>query len=346
MSLDRFIDGAYISVSVMTERERVEAVLHGRVPDRPPVSCWYHFGHDCSTGSTAVDAHLRHLEAYGLDFLKVMNDHPYPRGEVAVVRTVGDLRRIRPLAGDAERLADQLEVLRRLKERLAGDVLMCATLFNAWTVLRAWTRPPSDVHAPPRIDGQDDRDALLTALLREDRAAVKAAVAAIGETLGAFARGCVDAGADGVFLSVRDDWVDTPANGQGTYRELVRPVDLAILAAVRGAPFSVLHVCGRPRDFLGFSEYPVAVLNWSDRATGPSIAWARDRIRPAIAAGVDNLRTLPEGTPQECAAEVRDALRQAGERPIIVAPGCTYDPVRVPVENVRAMFQAARSGAG
>lgn len=326
----------------MTKRERVQAVLRGRVPDHPPVSCWYHFGRGFATGPAAVEAHLRHLETHDLDFLKVMNDHAYARGNVAVVRTVADLRRIRPLAGDAEQFADQLEVLRQLKARLSGDVLMCTTLFNAWTVLRAWTRPPSDVHSPPKIDAWDDRDQLLATLLREDRAAVGAAVEAIGRTLAAFARECVSAGADGVFLSVRDDWVDTPANGAGTYREFVRPVDLAILDAVKGAPFNVLHICGRPVGFLAFAEYPVAVLNWADRAAGPSIAYARDRVRPAIAAGVDNLKTLPECTPADVLEEVRDALRQAGERPIIVAPGCTYDPVRVPAENLRAMVAAAR----
>lgn len=310
------------------------------------MSCWYHFGREHSTGSAAVEAHLRHLEAYDLDFLKVMNDHPYPRGDVPLVRTVGDLGRIRPLAGDAERFADQLEVLRQLKRRVAADVFLCSTLFNAWTVLRNWTRPPSEVHSPPKIDGADERDDVLAELLRADRAAVTAAVTAIGQTLAAFARECVAAGADGVFLSVRDDWVDTSANGQGTYREIVRPTDLAILGAAEGAPFNVLHMCGRPLDFLGFAEYPVAVLNWADRATGPSIGYARDRIRPAIAAGVDNLTTLPRGMPEDCAAEVRDALRQAGERPIIVAPGCTYDPALVPAENLRAMFAAARAGAG
>ena len=71
---------------------------------------------------------------------------------------------------------------------------------------------------------------------------------AIGQMLAAFARECVAAGATGVFLSVRDDWVDRPANGEGTYDEIAMPADMEILKAVADAPFNVLHVCGRPLD--------------------------------------------------------------------------------------------------
>ena len=37
-----------------------------------------------------------------------------------------------------------------------------------------------------------------------------------------------------------------------------------------------------------------------------------------------------------------DAIRQAGDRPILIAPGCTYDPARVPAANLEAVCRAAR----
>ncbi|MGQ9648849.1 MAG: uroporphyrinogen decarboxylase family protein [Phycisphaerae bacterium] len=328
----------------MTKRERVEAVLRGRRPDCPPVSFWHHFEPHEITGQAALDAHLRHLETYDLDFLKVMNDHHYPRGDVNLVQSVADLRKIKPLPGDAGQLAGQLDLLRGLRKRLGNDLFTCTTIFSAWTVLRTWVVPPSHKHGPPKIIGEDQRDDVLTRLLQEDRSAVKAAVRAIGEMLAAFARECVAAGASGIFLSVRDDWVDRPANGEGVYDEIVMPTDMAILDAVKDAPFNVLHVCGRPMLFERFADYPVAVINWADRAAGPSIAYACEVAGPAIAGGVDNLRTLPQGKPEDCAAEVRDALRQAGNRPIFITPGCTYDPKAVPAENLRATVSAARGG--
>jgi len=328
---------------MMTKRERVEAVIAGKRPDRTPVSFWYHFEPNQVGGQAALDAHLHHLERFDLDFLKVMNDHQFPRGDVETVQSAADLRKIKPLPGDAGDFAGQLDLLRRLKERLGDDILTCTTIFNPWAVLRKYVEPPDDMHGPPKMRGEDDRDNAVTKLLKEDRPAVKAALAAIGETIAAFARECVAAGASGVFLSCRDDWVDRHQNGAGTYDEMVKPTDLAILEAASGAPFNFLHICGRPQDFKRFADYPVAVINWADRAAGPSIAYARDRAEPAIAGGVDNLETMPKGTPEECADEVRDALRQAKDRPIMITPGCTYDPKAVPAENLDAIVAAARA---
>lgn len=331
----------------MTKRERVRAILEGRPADRTPVSFWYHFPPSRQTGSAAVQAHLEHLEGYDLDFLKVMNDHHYPRGRLSVLSEPGDLKLIEPLPGDTQGLADQLQVLSDLRRLLGPEVPMTTTLFNPWAVLRSLTQPPSDVHSPPDLTGgQDQRDEALTKLLNADRPGMLAALDAITYTLADFARRCIEAGADGVFLSVRDDWVNRPANGGGTaYAELVRPRDLQILQAAGQGWFNWVHMCGKPQDFAGFAAYPCAVINWADRAAGPSIAYARDRAKPAIAAGVDNLRTLPEGTPEDVAAEVRDALRQARQRPIMITPGCTYDPQKVPPENLRAMVNAARGAA-
>jgi uroporphyrinogen decarboxylase len=263
------------------------------------------------------------------------------------VQCAADLRKIKPVAGDTGGFAGQLDVLRKLRERLGDEVLTCTTIFNAWATLRQLTAPPSDKHGPPTLDGQDERDDKISELLKEDRSAVAAAIEAIGASLSAFARECLAAGAMGIFLSVRDDWVNRRANGLNTYDKILRPVDLQILDAASAATFNVLHICGRPQNFAAFAAYPVHVINWADRAAGPSIAYARDRVKrtTAIAAGVDNLRTLPEGTPEDCAHEVRDALRQAKDRPIMIAAGCTFDPDAVPPTNLKAVVTAARQHA-
>ena len=326
----------------MTKRERVRAVIEDRTPDQVPVSFWYHFEASQFTGQAALDAHVAHFERFDLDFLKVMNDHQFPRGDVPIVTTVDDLKRIQPLPGDSGDFAGQLDLLQRLREAVGDDVPMTTTIFNPWAVLRKLVEPPSDKHGPPKMHGEDDRDDALTALLKQDRSAVKGAIEAIGGTIADFARACIKAGADGVFLSVRDDGVDRPANGAGTYDDIVRAVDLKILEAAGAGTFNMLHICGRPLDFKRFAEYPVQVINWADREAGPSIAYARDRVRPAIAGGVNNLGSMADGSPEDCAAEVQDALRQAKDRPIMMTPGCTYDPKRVPEANLRAMVEAAR----
>ena len=324
-----------------TKRERVESVVRGQLPDRPPVSFWHHFAPHQATGQPAVDAHLPLFKTYEVDFLMVITDHIFPGGGVVAARTAGDLAALPVFSGD-EVFVGQLEVLSTLRRRLGPDVCMCTTLFNPWALLRYLTQPPSDHHGPPVLSGRDVRDETISSMLKEDRQAVKAALATIAESLGAFARECIRAGADGVFLSCRDDWVNVPANGPDTYDEMVRDLDLKILEAASAGTFNVLHICGRPQNFAAFAKYPVHVLNWADRAAGPSLAYARDRVKPAIAGGVCNLNTLPKGTPDECAFEVRDAVRQARHRPIIITPGCTYDPQAVPQANLKAVVTAAR----
>jgi hypothetical protein len=82
------------------------------------------------------------------------------------------------------------------------------------------------------------------------------------------------------------------------------------------------------------------VINWADRYAGPPIADVAASIGPAICGGLDNLGTMVTGSPDDCAREVADAVNQAGGRPIMIAPGCTFDPLQVPAENLHAIRRA------
>lgn len=107
----------------MNKIQRVTAVLEGRTPDRPPVSFWYHFPADQVSGPPAVEAHVRHVERYDLDFLKIMDDNRYPRpvtstGTIAETR---DLDRLTVLAGDEESFGRQLELIGALAHGCEGS---------------------------------------------------------------------------------------------------------------------------------------------------------------------------------------------------------------------------------
>jgi uroporphyrinogen decarboxylase len=323
----------------MSALERLQRVLARRRPDRPPVSLWCHFPPDRVWGRAAVQAHLDHLAALDLDFLKVMNDNRYPH--TSAIASVQDLASVTELRGDEDEFARQLALLADLRAELRGRVPMVTTVFNAWAVLRHLVRPPTS-HRPPELDGAaDEPSRRIREFYAADPDAVRGALQRIATSLGKFARRCLAAGADGIFLSVRDDWVEVPGQPQ-RYAELVRPTDLEILSGAAGGWFNMLHVCGRAVDFRALAAYPVHALNWADRAAGPAIAEVKDWLGPAICAGVDNLGTLVTGTPVDCEREVTDALRQAGDRPIVIAPGCTYDPARVPKANLEAVCRAAR----
>ena len=327
----------------MNKIERVSAVLQGRQADRLPVSFWYHFGPDALWGPRAIEAHIRHAETYDLDFLKVMCDgrYPLPHRADGIIDDVADLDRLVPMRGDEDVFGRQLEVLQALSRRFAGERWMTTTLFNSWSTLRRLMAADSDVHGPPtRGRVVDRRDAKLSRFLAEAPDALAKALDAITQTLSNFARNCLAAGADGVYFAVRDDWVDTPENGSGVYDRLVRGGDLKILAGAAGGTLNILHVCGKPLDFGRFGQYPVQALNWADRIGGPPIAEVAPWLGPAICCGVDNLGTLVSGSPGDIEREVANAVQQAAGRPIMIAPGCTFDAHAVPPANLHAMRRA------
>lgn len=325
----------------MDANERLETVMAGRRPDRAPVSFWHHFEPEQFAGPAAVRAHLDHLNTYELDFLKVMNDNGYPHNRR--VSCVDDLRSLEVLRGDEAAFARQLELIAALRREVDGRVPLITTLFNAWATLRHMIREPNAKRRPPNLDAsQDAPTGRIKALIAEDADAVRRALGTIGKGLANFARQCLAAGADGVFLSVRDDWL-SDGGDRALYEQMVRPSDLDILAGAAAGRFNMLHVCGRPVDLHAFADYPVRAINWADRAAGPAIGEIIGWEGPVVCGGLDNLSTLPDGTPEDCAGEVRDALRQAGDRPMIVAPGCTYDPARVPSANLHAVRDAVRA---
>ena len=331
----------------MNPIERIQAVLSGEEPDRPPYSFWHHFPFEAASGQAAVDAHLQHLHRYHPDFLKVMHDNEYPTQRE--IRSAADLRGFPVLKGDEEGYGRQLELIRSLSSQLAGKVYIVTTMFNTWATLRRVLMSPTDrnKHGPPVLDGETRPiDTRMSELLTQDRTVFGLALDAIAASQANFTGKCIEAGADGVFLSVRDDWVNTPDNGMNTYEEMVQQGDLQILAAAGQARMNMLHVCGRPQNLKRFADYPVQVINWADRAAGPAIKDVIGNMKPVVCGGVDNLSTLPGGRPEDVAREVRDALQQACGRAIIISPGCTFDPQKVPEENLDAIVQTVQSRQG
>ncbi len=226
-------------MALMTHMQRMSALLGGDEPDVTPVSFWYHFPPEQAHGQAAVDAHLQHLTRYDLDFLKIMNDNPYPSTLPSV--DTHELLNLPVLAGTEEGFGKQLELIRALAAQLSGKILLATTLFNAWAVLRRLvaTANVGKRHVPPTLHGgPTPADLTISELLAEDRSAVATALAVIAQSLANFARRCIEAGADGIFLSVREDWVNTEANGPGTYDEMLREADRKILDAAGADRFN------------------------------------------------------------------------------------------------------------
>ena len=83
------------------------------------------------------------------------------------------------------------------------------------------------------------------------------------------------------------------------------------------------------------SNYPVAVINWHDRDTYPSLKEARERYSGVICGGLQRERTMVLGTPEQVMAEARDSIQATQGRKFILGTGCVL-PIIAPHGNILA----------
>lgn len=330
----------------MNQRERVHAALRGDDVDRPPYGFWGHdFVREWSAEGLAA-AMVESVRAYDYDYLKVNPRATYfdeawggrhrPSGDPNVhpdnlawpLHEAPDLAKVAPADPRAGAFGEQLEALRLIGRELAGEVPFVQTVFSPLSVVGRMANGREPVQR----------------WMREAPDALHRALAAVTETLSAYARACLDAGADGIFYATTE-WATTDVLTEQQYDTFGRAYDLRVLKAVEGAPFNVLHVC-RPNNMLArLLDYPVAAFNWAMHAPGnlslEDVAAKTDR---ALIGGVDERHALLQGAPDDVRAQVREAMRQTGGRRFLLGPGCSIDP-RTPPDNLRAAAGAVRDGA-
>jgi MtaA/CmuA family methyltransferase len=127
-----------------------------------------------------------------------------------------------------------------------------------------------------------------------------------------------------------------------TYEDLVLPYEKQLVDGIREKGARVrLHICGNVRHLLpGMRE-----VNWdfADIDYPVPLAEARAKLGPerVIAANLDPVRDVRDGTPESIRKALAECHRVAGKR-FIVAAGCEI-PRDTPLANVRAMADFARA---
>jgi len=328
----------------MTSRERVWAALQGGETDRPPISFWGHVYHRESSASELVDATLESWREHRWDWVKLnprKHYHVEPWGvgyrysgvpgekpvlEAWPVREAADWARIGPQRPDAGALGEQLEAVRLLRRALPADVPLVETVFTPLAVLGEMVATPQELRA--HMDTHPDL--------------VRGALEAVTATFVPFVREVLRAGADGIYFATVD-WASAELLTAAQHRAWSRPADQRVLAAMAGAPFNVLHVCGTRNLLYEVADYPVAAFSWA--ATDPANPSLRDalrRLKGAVMGGISQDGALQEADPATVLDEYRAALEQTRGRRWLAAPGCSIPP-STPIANLRALRAAAES---
>jgi uroporphyrinogen decarboxylase len=329
----------------MNKRERVMAALAGQPVDRVPASFW---GHDFLREWTArglADAMLESFRRYDWDYMKVNPRATYyaeawgcrykPSGNATrgpevvdfVLKSAADLERIKPVDIGRGPLAEQLEALRLIGRALGGEAPFIQTVFSPLAVVGRLAN--------------SDREAVRR-YMREAPQPLHSALAAVTDTLAAYSRACLGAGASGIFFATVE-WATYDNATAEQYLEFGRPYDLRVLEAVQGAEMNVLHVCRPHNMFDLLADYPVHAINWASGEPGnPTLKEGLARLTDgqarserAVMGGV-SVATVAQGTPDRVAAEVRQALSETGGRRFLLAPGCSIPP-QTPEANLLAV---------
>lgn len=318
----------------MTGRERIEAAIALRKPDRMPFSMWMHFPNHDRSPRRLAEMSLYYQRELDLDFVKYM---PYglfstvdyglklkifpgfydaPVAESPLVVKPADWDIVKSVSGMEGEYAVVLES-QRLFLKEAADVPLIQTVFSPLTTALKITS-----------------EGTLIEHIRNHPAKVREALEKITETTILWARAVVDGGAAGVFMASQMS-LKTQLTVE-EHREFVVKYDLAILDAIKDkAWFNVYHMHGKGAWFDEFKDYPVHAFNWHDRDDGPSHTEARAMIPgKCFCGGLAHLSTAHNGTDAEVKASVEDAWKALDGKGVIYTPGCVLNP-RISMERLR-----------
>jgi uroporphyrinogen decarboxylase len=307
----------------MNKVERVRAALAGRDVDHVPASFWYHFPAEQAHGVASVEAHLAYYRASDIDFLKVMNEHPY-RTDV-IIQQPSDWRKLRPAPLSSAFYQEQLDEIKRIVDGIGGKCLVITTIFG------------------PFSSGNHASDGRVTEDLKADPESVSAGLSTIAESLASFALACIDAGAAGIYYSAQGG-----EEGRFTEEQFARylkPHDLTVLQALEGhGEFNLLHVCGDHICLPLYADYPSHAVNWAATKRNLGLKQGRDLFKRTVVGGLGDRGLIVEGPADAIQAAVRKVIADVGPRGLMIGADCTV-PTDIDINNIRAAVQATHEAA-
>jgi uroporphyrinogen decarboxylase len=323
----------------MTRRERLVAAVRREPTDRTPYAFWRHFPKVDTNPAGLAQATLRFHERYGSDFIKITpaggyaveewgcveSPEPRPDGHrpcaTCAVRSAEDWKRIRPLdPTTAAGYSLHLETIIRMGfDRRIADAPALPTVFSPLSLAR-------------KLSGDRLREDL-----RDHPDLVRGALEAITDTLIRFADVSLTEGVSGIFYSIQA--ASLSLHTEEEYAEFGEPYDRRFLRSLgTRSMLTVIHCHGDRLMFDRLAQLPGDVWNWDDRGSGPSLRNGRAVVPGAVAGGLDQWKTLRDGTPEQAVAQTDDALAQTDALGLIVAAGCVL-PMETPDANVAAVVR-------
>jgi MtaA/CmuA family methyltransferase len=333
----------------MNSRERFFALLDGKPADRLPLMpitmmfaaerAGLSYGRYALDYRVLVEAQLRTVEEFGFDHvsaitetreardcgaaIRYFDDQPYAidesRARLGDKRDLAHLHAPDPLEGEG--MHDRLLALALLKERAGKE-----------RIVEGWVEGPCGAAA--------DLRGINTLMLDfyDDPGFVRDLFEFVLDLALRFVKAQRDAGADVVGIG------DPAASlvGPKIYREFVWPYEKRLADGMRAIGLRTrLHICGNTRPIL--ADLGRLGCDFIDIDSAVSMEDAREKTGPqqVLLGGIDPVRVLQNGTPEEVMAAV-SACRRAASNRYIVGAGCEVPP-GTPPENLCALAKCTET---
>jgi uroporphyrinogen decarboxylase len=321
-----------------SHRQRLEACLGQASLDRAPVALWRHFPVDDQTPEDLAAATLAFQRTFDFDLVKVTPESSFClkdwgamdewRGASEgtreythhVIQHPEDWSRLPVLDPRSGYLGAQITCLRLLVKELGPETPAIQTIFNPLS------------QAKNLVGGAN-----LLVHIRRYPDALHSGLKTITESTLRFIEAAIQTGISGIFYAVQHAQYGLLSVEE--YQEFGRAYDLALLAPAKNLWLNMLHLHGSEVMFDQVIDYPVAIINWHDRETSPSLAEGQALFPGVVCGGLRREETMVLGSPEQVRAEARQALHATHGNRFILGTGCVV-PITAPYGNLMAARHA------
>jgi uroporphyrinogen decarboxylase len=327
----------------MNKQDRLTKTIAGEPTDRVPVTLWRHWPGDDQRTADLARSVIEFQKTYDWDFVKVtpassfcVSDYGLQdewEGNLEGTRTVTkrvvnrslDWTELRPLDPLKGALGRQLECLRLVGEGLRNDdAPIIQTIYSPLAQAKL-------------LSGND----LLLRHIRTNADRVHTGLNAITESTLRFIDALKRYPLVGIYFAIQHASYDVMSEEE--YRQFGLPYDLKILEALSNKWWlNILHLHGDTPMFKLCSQFPVHAINWHDQETEPDLTQGKLMFKGAVCGGLSRWQHVHHGTPNSIREQARTAMKTAGNRRLILAPGCAA-MITTPLSNIRAIREVVET---
>lgn len=311
----------------------------------------------CQSGRLMAEAQFRAWEIYQQDAVVPQSDNYYiaegfgvrvehhadstPTLKQPAVTELDDIHRLRvPNPQTDGRMPVYLEAIHRLSAQLGGEVAVRAPgtgPFSLASHLLGTERFLLEL-AQSRCQPGGPAELALRRLME-----------LATEALTAFAKACLEAGAD--IVQAGDSLASIDMISPAMYRQWAFPYEQKFFAEIhpiaeKRQDLTLLHICGNMTPVLELMADTGAHILELDSKVDLGVAKARVGRRVCLMGNLSPVEILWQGTPAQVETVAEQAIAAAAEGGgFILGSGCEV-PAAAPRENIHAMIRAARRANG